>query len=387
MLELANPTVIVADPTRFELLHVPDIGYRYDDWFHPEHAEFLGSHAGPPQVAGARLWLSRSQLDSDARDLNAEATEARLEAAGWTVIHPQTLSIRDQLAHLSRAEVIAGEEGSAFHLLALLEDLSSKRLEVFRRHGDEHRNMTTIGDARGIDQTFHTLETERVVRAKGRVVTKINPNSSEILDVLGEAVPTSDGEAPVVDEVLHQAVGALAPDRFLEVGSADAGLLLGSSATTRVAVSQRFGVDPRAHARSGVEFYEIDLEQYAEFFRPRGARFDVIRLAESDLESVMEAFRASKRLAHDGTTWLLGSGDDAARAAVAVELLHPGYAARRVVVRRNAVYVVNRVPGEPRKEIGVASLSATEITKRARRLPIARLRRLRARARHAAGSG
>src|SRR5918997_3586890 len=41
VLELRNPTRIIADPTRFEVLHVPDIGYRYDDRFHPEHAEFL----------------------------------------------------------------------------------------------------------------------------------------------------------------------------------------------------------------------------------------------------------------------------------------------------------------------------------------------------------
>ena len=164
---------------------MPDVGYRYDsDWFHPEHAAFLARFAGPPQVAGERLWLSRSMLANDARDLNAEATERHLADAGWTVIHPETLSVHDQLEHLARAEVVAGEEGSAFHLVALLEDLSSKRLEIFRRRGDEHPNLVTIGDARGIHQTFHTLKRQQFVKAEGRVVTKVTPRSSETLDIL-----------------------------------------------------------------------------------------------------------------------------------------------------------------------------------------------------------
>ena len=108
-----------------------------------------------------------------------------------------------------------------------------------------------------------------------------------------------------------------------------------------------------------------------------------MRLAEPDLESLLATFETSKELAHDGTVWLLGTDDLAARAAVAVRILHPGYTARRVFVRRTAVYVVSRIPGEPRKEVGVTKLSGAEIAKRARRLPITRLRRLRARAERA----
>ena len=78
ILGIGNPTMIVADPTRFATLHIPDIGYRYDDQFHPEHAAFLGRYDGPAQVAGERLWLSRSELSHDARDLNAVPTERRL---------------------------------------------------------------------------------------------------------------------------------------------------------------------------------------------------------------------------------------------------------------------------------------------------------------------
>ena len=145
ILELPNPTSIVADPTRVELLHVPDIGYRYDDRFHPEHAEFLGHYPGPGQVPGQRLWLSRSKVENEARDVNAGATERRLVEAGWTVAHPESLSIRDQLDHLARAETVAGEEGSAFHALVLLQDVAAKRFHILRRHGREQATCTPSG--------------------------------------------------------------------------------------------------------------------------------------------------------------------------------------------------------------------------------------------------
>ena len=161
ILMIKNPTRIIADPARFDLLHVPDIGYRYDDRFHPEHAEFLGRYEGPAQVPGHRLWLSRSKIASDVRDLNSAPTERRLAKAGWTIAHPETLSIREQLDHLGRAEIVAGEEGSAFHTLILLKDVSAKKFHILRRHGQEHGNIHTIGDARGIDQSFYSLKRER----------------------------------------------------------------------------------------------------------------------------------------------------------------------------------------------------------------------------------
>ena len=115
------------------LLHVPDIGYRYDDRFHPEHAAFLGRYEGPAQVPGHRLWLSRSKTGATSATSTLQPTERRLAYAGWTVAHPETLSMRQQLDHLARAEIVAGEEGSAFHSLILLKNVASKRFHIFRR--------------------------------------------------------------------------------------------------------------------------------------------------------------------------------------------------------------------------------------------------------------
>ena len=379
-LGLTVPTII-ADPTRFERLHVPDIGYRYDDWLHPEHAEFLACYQGPAQVPGHRLWLSRSKVGSNVRDYNSAPAERRLVRAGWTVVHPESLSIRQQLDHLARAEVVAGEEGSAFHTLVLLQDITAKKFLMLRRHGREHGSMHSIGDVRHVNQSFHTLKRERVLQARGRVVYKINPNASEILDVLGVPVPAAREVAPAAgdDAILQQVVRRAEPQSFLDVGALTPHLVVGSTAPTRVAVSPRFEFDPRTFAASGVDFYELGITRYAHLFHADRGQFDLIRIAGADFEQVMAAFRISKRLAHDGTTWIFGSGELAARAALAVRLSHPGFISRRLVAEATMVYIVQRVPGEAMTEKRVATMSAVEVQRRSRWIPPVRVSSLAAR--------
>ncbi len=384
VLGLTNPTAILATPTRFTRLHVPDLGYRYDDRFHPEHAEFLASYDGPPQVPGERLWLSRSRLASDVRDLGAAPTERRLAAAGWTVAHLERLTIREQLDLVARAETVAGEEGSAFHAIVLLSDVASKRLRVLRRHGREHRNMHTVGDARGVDQRFHSVRGEVVLAAEGRAVTKLSARSAGVLTFLGVPAPAPEpdvGEPSPETARLLRVLHRLRPDRLLDLGGTDPDFILGSTARRRVAVSPSFAFDTRSFAGRGVQFFDLDATDYAEHVAPRKRRFDVVRVCGPDLDAVLASFRASRRLAKPSTVWLLGSGDLAARAAVAVHLAHPGYAARRLVIGRTVVYVVRRTVHEPVEDAGVADLPARTVARLARRLPLMRPSRLPSRTR------
>lgn len=367
ILGLGNPTSVLVAPTRYARLHLPDIGYRYDDWIHPEHAAFLGRYAPAAPVPGRRLWLSRGQIAKDVRDLNSGPTERRLRQAGWTVVHPETLSVREQLEHLARAEVVAGEEGSAFHALILLADVAGKKLHVLRRHGVEHANMHTVGDALGLDQTFHTLEQERVLSAEGREVSKISPGSSEVLDLLGVPVPAPGGAAPAAEDVLlARVLTALAPERLLVVGDRAPDLVAGATAEVRVAVSPRFDYDPRTYAAPGLDCYELDLKRYVELFHGDRARFDAIRVTGDGYEEVMASIRASRRVSQQSTTWILGTGEVAARAALAVELTQPGLAVRRLFLRGRTVYLLVQLADEPRNESGVAALSMEEVRRRLR---------------------
>lgn len=377
VLGIDAPPLVAADPLRVARLHVPDLGYRYDDVFHPEHAAFLARYEGPAQVPGERLWLSRSAITTEAHDLNGALVDRRLRAAGWTVSHPERLRVREQLDLLARAEVVAGEEGSAFHALALLTDVGDKQVRVLRRHGPEHRNMHTVGDARQLRQSFHTLEREVVVEARGRVVSKVSASSAETLDVLGVAVsPAGPRGGDWADPAVARVLTGLAPGRLLDVGATSGAPVRAAPAAVRVAVSQQLREDPRVLEEAGVEVFELGLDQYADLFHGEREPFDVVRVAGRRFKDLLEAFRVSTRLAHDGTVWVLGAGAVAGRAAVAVRALHPGHVVERVLAGRTVVFVVRRRPGAPTDVGEVAAIGDEEVRRRTRWLRPVRLRSL-----------
>jgi hypothetical protein len=77
-----------------------------------------------------KVYLSRSRLPPDARRVRDEdAMEAELERLGWRIVHPQELTVGDQLDRLAAAATVAGCVGSALHLLmAFGEDHGGRRL-------------------------------------------------------------------------------------------------------------------------------------------------------------------------------------------------------------------------------------------------------------------
>ena len=66
-------------------------------------------------------------------------------------------------------------------------------------------NIHTIGDARRVAQSFYSLERQRLLTTHGVAVSKISPNSSEILD---GPVPTARDAATACRlAVIRSAVG------------------------------------------------------------------------------------------------------------------------------------------------------------------------------------
>ena len=60
-------------------------------------------------IEGSKLYLSRSRLDPRLRKIERESELDRvLQDLGWSVIHPELLSVAQQLSHLRAAHVIAG---------------------------------------------------------------------------------------------------------------------------------------------------------------------------------------------------------------------------------------------------------------------------------------
>lgn len=261
----------------------------------------------------------------------------------------------------------------------LLRDLSAKEFHIFRRSGPEHGNLQTIGLAPGINQRFHTLDRELVLRARGRAVSKISPNSSEVLDVLGVSVPPTEGATTgrATETALERVLARFGPERFLDVGTMNPHLLLSSTATTRVSVGATFGFDPRTYPDSGVAFYQLRLDRYVQWFAAEDEPFDVIRIAGPNYGEFINSFRASKKLAHRETIWILGAGDRGARVALAIRLTHPGFTIKRLLVRRKIVYIAQRVPGEPVSEREAGRLPLAEVKRRLRQTELRPLFRVR----------
>lgn len=65
-----------------------------------------------------KVYLSRSKLPGNLRMVHEEPElEKHLIERGWKIVYPERLSVLQQLQALAGASVIAGEAGSAFHLL------------------------------------------------------------------------------------------------------------------------------------------------------------------------------------------------------------------------------------------------------------------------------
>jgi hypothetical protein len=118
--------IVFHDPRRCRLdvehLLVPT-GYRNINRFSPSFADAASfllrrveGHSRPsrPQHGGARVFLSRGEAGSR-RCSNRRVVERMAEQAGFAVIQPETLPLREQIDLFVGAREIVGEYGSALH--------------------------------------------------------------------------------------------------------------------------------------------------------------------------------------------------------------------------------------------------------------------------------
>jgi len=127
----------VSAPTEFEILAVPEqIG-------HPKHGFVYGHSAVRRAFRKARanrsagpkkVYVSRSALKAmEGGFLLEELLEQNLEREGYVIIHPQELSIKEQLDIYYSAENLVFAEGSALHLYALMARPEQRVFSVWRR--------------------------------------------------------------------------------------------------------------------------------------------------------------------------------------------------------------------------------------------------------------
>jgi hypothetical protein len=159
---------LILEPTRFVSLAIPQAGAELWTSLHPQQVEALGVHAFRQPVAGRKLWLSRSRMTRRAAVEQEHELEELLARAGWTIMHPEALAVREQLARMADAEVIAGFDGSAFHSVLLGRDVRA-RLVIVPRGGANRVSATydVIAKAKGLSQSVLPAQI-RLVRGSGR---------------------------------------------------------------------------------------------------------------------------------------------------------------------------------------------------------------------------
>lgn len=309
VLGITNEPVFVERPTRFAGVVVPDSGYRIKDFFAPEHAAFMAAFPGRPRDPRRRVWLSRSRVDPGV--LHAPRLEAELAASGWRVVHPETLSLVEQLELLASAGRVAGDEGSAFHLLALLADVEGLRVDIFCRHPDrtveqQNANYQTIAEARSIDQHMHVMPEEALIASKSTKVTKLATTLAGYRQVLGLPAPTPVVAAEGSGLVRELATGSGA-QAYLELTAGEpVGLDLQLPA--RIIVSEAFGFDPRGRSADGLELYEMPPPDYLEHLAGRRT-FDLVVIASSSAADVAAWIERARPHA-PRATWLIAGEPD-----------------------------------------------------------------------------
>lgn len=177
ILGLQNEVLLLTEPTRFRAVHVPEPGYRVKDRFHPQHAAFLAVYPRRQRDPDLRVWLSRDDPSAEYRSLHAPRLEEELARRGWTIVHPERSPVSGQLELLATSRRVAGEQGSAFHLVTLLADVTDLELDIICRDPtrpveEQNQNYETIAVARGLRQRLHVIPEERVLAAHGGKVRK-----------------------------------------------------------------------------------------------------------------------------------------------------------------------------------------------------------------------
>jgi hypothetical protein len=128
-----------------------------------------------------KIWLSRSMLKYGKLD-NEQVIEEELRNIGYKIIHPEMLSIREQVRLISTSDVVAGCDGSAFFSLLFSKTIYSKFF-VFNRQKDIASPIPYVFNKRNIDFTLHTFDLEPI-NEEWPVAVFHHPCPDKIIDIL-----------------------------------------------------------------------------------------------------------------------------------------------------------------------------------------------------------
>lgn len=113
--------IIINEPTLISNIEINQQEYMIWDVFTQNHKKFLGLFQTKDGISGRKLWISREYVEGGW--VNEKLIQNVLIENGWEIFHPEKYSIYEQLEMMLTSKVIAGTEGSAFHLLLLAKEV------------------------------------------------------------------------------------------------------------------------------------------------------------------------------------------------------------------------------------------------------------------------
>lgn len=110
----AEGALLVDQPMEVGRLLVPDAPFSRKFRFKPWVTDALDDLFGPQQAPGGPIYLSRSRWPTP-RILDEDRVEAIFADHGYRIVHPQDLSLSEQIALIRCASHVAGPQGTALH--------------------------------------------------------------------------------------------------------------------------------------------------------------------------------------------------------------------------------------------------------------------------------
>ena len=138
LLGIEAPIFNLPEPTRFDLIHVPQQGFGMFGMIEglPEYREFMRKRMGQfiRDDRARKLYVSRSALPMQRGGLlGEELIEEYLAAEGYEIFHPQKHDFETQLSAYKSADLIVSPDGSPLHMAALVARPSAKIAVIARR--------------------------------------------------------------------------------------------------------------------------------------------------------------------------------------------------------------------------------------------------------------
>jgi len=166
--------ILVQETTSFKKLVIPKVGMRWWDFLDAGHQQAMAAQvklsfgADYPLQKHGSIYLSRSKLGTS-HDGNVICGEAEFEnylrTQGFTVVYPETLTVKEQVRLFCSARNAVGFVGSGFHTLLLCADAPEKIVYLNRKKAAVNPQFPLIDKVLHIDG--HYLD--GVIRNSARI--------------------------------------------------------------------------------------------------------------------------------------------------------------------------------------------------------------------------